>query len=195
MDWFSFFSELREHFRKKAINPLIATEQLNLEFVLIKAIKGYKQIKKKVQKVLKMLDLETKEKEERKSMLLLSTTELAKNDVMLYARSSGNFKPFNKDKFTRKTTFSPGPRIPRNIHIKKSLLTKYLQVIDKPLKQSLEIAEEVKQKISYVNSITNDKSIKEIPLTDDEANDSKDKLLLDKGNLNDQSEGSLSCDE
>eukprot|EP00826_Nyctotherus_ovalis_P046889 TRINITY_DN5338_c0_g1_i1.p1 TRINITY_DN5338_c0_g1~~TRINITY_DN5338_c0_g1_i1.p1 ORF type:complete len:180 (+),score=42.27 TRINITY_DN5338_c0_g1_i1:1292-1831(+) len=175
MDWFSFFSELREHFRKKAINPFIATEQLNLEFVLAKALKGYKQIKEKVQKVLKTLDSESKEKEERKSMLLPTTNELNRNNVMLRAHSPGICKPLTKDKFTRMATLSPGARITKNIHVKK--------VLPAALKHVHELAEEVKRDRVTVN----DKSLAGV-LTDDKMSSSKDQLL-DEGNSSNQNEG------
>jgi len=185
MDWFSFFSEPRECFRKKAINPFVATEQLNLEFALIKSMKGYKQVKEKVQKILEMVDLETKEREERKSMLLLPTNELAKNDVMAHSCGAGSVNSFNKDKSIRKTTFNPGARTTDNIHVKKSSLSERIPGINISLKEAPEIAEEVKRKTSYVNSIINDG----IPLKDEEVNSSKGELLLDKENSNNQSEG------
>eukprot|EP01022_Parablepharisma_sp_SALTPOND_P028770 TRINITY_DN71682_c0_g1_i1.p1 TRINITY_DN71682_c0_g1~~TRINITY_DN71682_c0_g1_i1.p1 ORF type:complete len:646 (+),score=88.02 TRINITY_DN71682_c0_g1_i1:2028-3965(+) len=55
-NWFNFFSNLEEHFRKKVKSPSMMEEHFGIELELIKAIKSFKEINNKVQQVLKMLD-------------------------------------------------------------------------------------------------------------------------------------------
>lgn len=53
---FAFFSDLHEHFKNKTTNTLAIGKNLNVEFILIKAVKGFKQIREKVEQVLQVLD-------------------------------------------------------------------------------------------------------------------------------------------
>jgi ElaB/YqjD/DUF883 family membrane-anchored ribosome-binding protein len=56
LDYFAFFSDLHEHVKNKTTNPLLISRNLSIEFILIKAVKAFKQITERLDRVLKELD-------------------------------------------------------------------------------------------------------------------------------------------
>ena len=56
-NWFSFFSDLEEHFRRKAKTHSMMDEHFGIELELIKAIRSFKEISDKVKQALRIVDL------------------------------------------------------------------------------------------------------------------------------------------
>ena len=182
--YFTFFSDLHEHVKNKTTNSLLTNRNINIEFIFIKAIKGFKQIAERLDKVLKQLDPNYQSLSQEKEIRRLKSFRGRPNEFNQEELKASSSIALCSDKYltpdTRKYNFDFPIRdelaTVRN-NSRNRFLLESKSDYEEEIKQSEVKEEEIRIKIEEIFIKENELTEEEKNLNERESKDSKDESL------------------